>query len=153
DRWQRPPRVLAASRRVVADLRFSLGILAIPRLLLGPQRCWRPWLPAANSGKFIEIAVKSHPRLCRFDLPPCLPGQPAKHRTLMKQMRSGRTSSYLATCILGALTAVGGTRADTPWVVYEGKDGLGHGKHIVLVSGDEEYRSEEALPQLARILA
>ena len=29
----------------------------------------------------------------------------------------------------------------------------GHGKHIVLVSGDEEYRSEEALPQLAKILS
>ncbi len=29
----------------------------------------------------------------------------------------------------------------------------GKGKHIVLVSGDEEYRSEEALPELARILA
>src|SRR5262245_34609691 len=32
-------------------------------------------------------------------------------------------------------------------VVYEGGDGPGKGKHIVLVSGDEEYRSEEALPQ------
>src|SRR3954447_246306 len=39
------------------------------------------------------------------------------------------------------------------WVVYEGKQGPGKGKHIVLVSGDEEYRSEEMLPQLARILA
>jgi len=29
----------------------------------------------------------------------------------------------------------------------------GRGKHVVLISGDEEYRSEEALPQLARILA
>jgi hypothetical protein len=38
-------------------------------------------------------------------------------------------------------------------VVYEGKDGPGKGKHIVLVSGDEEYRSEEALPQLGKILA
>jgi type 1 glutamine amidotransferase len=28
----------------------------------------------------------------------------------------------------------------------------GRGKHIVLVSGDEEYRSEESLPALARIL-
>ena len=28
----------------------------------------------------------------------------------------------------------------------------GKGKHVVLISGDEEYRSEEALPQLARIL-
>jgi hypothetical protein len=38
-------------------------------------------------------------------------------------------------------------------VVYDGKDGPGKGKHIVLVSGDEEYRSEEALPQLGKILA
>src|SRR5438874_3208044 len=38
-------------------------------------------------------------------------------------------------------------------VVYEGGQGPGKGKHIVLVSGDEEYRSEEALPQLAKILA
>jgi hypothetical protein len=40
-----------------------------------------------------------------------------------------------------------------PWVVYKGSDGMGKGKHVVLVSGDEEYRSEEALPQLAKILA
>jgi len=39
------------------------------------------------------------------------------------------------------------------FVVYEGKDGPGKGKQIVFLSGDEEYRSEEALPQLAKILA
>ena len=39
------------------------------------------------------------------------------------------------------------------WVVYEGSGWPGKGKHIVLVSGDEEYRSEEALPMLAKILA
>jgi hypothetical protein len=38
-------------------------------------------------------------------------------------------------------------------VVYEGSKGPGAGKHIVLLSGDHEYRSEEALPALARILA
>src|SRR5262245_21046235 len=38
-------------------------------------------------------------------------------------------------------------------VVYEGKGGPGARTHIVLVSGDEEYRSEEALPQLGKILA
>jgi len=38
-------------------------------------------------------------------------------------------------------------------VVYQGKEGPGKGKHIVLISGDEEYRSEEALPQLGKILA
>lgn len=43
--------------------------------------------------------------------------------------------------------------ADDPWVVYEGKEGPGKGKHIVFVTGDEEYRSEESMPQLAKILA
>lgn len=38
------------------------------------------------------------------------------------------------------------------WVVYQGDQGPGKGKHIVLISGDEEYRSEEALPMLAKIL-
>lgn len=42
---------------------------------------------------------------------------------------------------------------EDPWVLYEGKQGPGKGKHIVLVSGDEEYRSEEGVPQLAKILA
>lgn len=39
------------------------------------------------------------------------------------------------------------------WVEYEGGPGAGSGKHIVLVSGDEEYCSEEALPMLGKILA
>lgn len=39
------------------------------------------------------------------------------------------------------------------WIVYEGKEGPGKGKHIVLLSGDEEYRSEEGLPMLAKILS
>ena len=38
-------------------------------------------------------------------------------------------------------------------VVLEGKDGIGKGKHIVLISGDQEYRSEETVAQLAKILA
>jgi type 1 glutamine amidotransferase len=40
-----------------------------------------------------------------------------------------------------------------PWVVYRGEDGPGAGAHIVFVTGDEEYRSEEGMPLLARILA
>ena len=39
------------------------------------------------------------------------------------------------------------------WVEYQGNEGPGKGKHIVFVSGDEEYRSEEGLPMLAKILA
>jgi trehalose utilization protein len=44
-------------------------------------------------------------------------------------------------------------RMNAAGIVFEGFEGAGKGKHIVLVSGDEEYRSEQALPQLARILA
>ncbi|MHB8865307.1 MAG: ThuA domain-containing protein [Pirellulaceae bacterium] len=53
-------------------------------------------------------------------------------------------------------TVVGTSRAamaEDPWVVFEGKKGPGHGKEIVLISGDEEYRSEEAMTQLGKILA
>jgi hypothetical protein len=46
----------------------------------------------------------------------------------------------------------------TPWLTIEGagtaeKPLPGTGKRVVLIAGDEEYRSEEALPQLAKILA
>lgn len=51
------------------------------------------------------------------------------------------------------LVAVSAAQAEDPWVVYAGGDGPGQGKHIVLVSGDEEYRSEEGLPMLGKILA
>ncbi|MBS1859199.1 MAG: ThuA domain-containing protein [Acidobacteria bacterium] len=38
-------------------------------------------------------------------------------------------------------------------LVFQGKSGPGAGKRIVLVSGDDEYRSEQALPELAKILS
>lgn len=43
-----------------------------------------------------------------------------------------------------------GAPANSHWVEYPGQPGS---KHIVLVSGDEEYRSEETLPQLGKILS
>lgn len=39
------------------------------------------------------------------------------------------------------------------WIEFDGSSGPGKGKHIVFVTGDEEYRSEEGMPQLAKILA
>ena len=38
-------------------------------------------------------------------------------------------------------------------LVFEGTEGPGKGKHIVLLAGDEEYRSEEAMPMLGQLLA
>ncbi len=50
------------------------------------------------------------------------------------------------------VTAVSAVRADDS-ITYEGKEGPGKGKHLVFLAGDEEYRSEEGLPMLAKILS
>lgn len=55
-----------------------------------------------------------------------------------------------------AVLAVGlsfGSRLSAADLVFEGTSGVGQGKHIVFIAGDHEYRSEESLPALARILA
>ncbi len=59
---------------------------------------------------------------------------------------------YLSVLIAMAIVSQSTLAAD-PWIVLPGGEGPGKGKHIVLISGDEEYRSEEALPQLAKILS
>ncbi|MCH2586361.1 MAG: hypothetical protein MK138_16510, partial [Planctomycetes bacterium] len=61
------------------------------------------------------------------------------------------TIGVLAFVFVGIIP--GAFAAEPKWVVYDGCDGPGKGKEIVLISGDEEYRSEEALPQLGKILA
>src|SRR5262245_11259239 len=68
--------------------------------------------------------------------------------TLHPIMNYPRLYLSIAVLLVPAFT----TAADPP-VVLEGKEGPGKGKHIVLVSGDQEYRSEEAIAQLAKILA
>ncbi len=52
--------------------------------------------------------------------------------------------------VLGVLFSITLAQAQ---IVFTAAKGPGHGKRIVLVSGDEEYRSEESLPQLAKILS
>ncbi len=66
-------------------------------------------------------------------------------------MNMKRYLSRLVVCALWAGILIDSRSAD--FVVYEGKAGPGLGKHVVLISGDEEYRSEESLPQLGKILA
>ncbi len=62
---------------------------------------------------------------------------------------STKSSVILALLMLSICAA----RAEEQFLVFEGKDGAGKGKHVVFMSGDEEYRSEEALPMLAKILS
>jgi len=60
---------------------------------------------------------------------------------------------HIAACIaLGVLSLTASARANN-WITFEGKDGPGKGKHIVFISGDEEYRSEEGLPMMAKLLS
>jgi hypothetical protein len=47
----------------------------------------------------------------------------------------------------------GGTSTEQLWCQYDGFEGPGKGKHIVLIAGDDEYRSEQTMPMLGKILA
>ncbi len=39
------------------------------------------------------------------------------------------------------------------WLKYPGGEGPGQGKHIVLIAAEQEYRSEQSLPMLAKVLS
>jgi type 1 glutamine amidotransferase len=66
----------------------------------------------------------------------------------MKGNRRMRRGVWLS-CLLAIILPL---HAAEPVLVLQ-PHGNARGKHIVFVSGDEEYRSEELLPQLAKILA
>ena len=57
--------------------------------------------------------------------------------------------SLIALLVVVAYT----TASSAEPLTYEGDAGIGKGKHIVFIASDHEYRSEETLPALARILA
>jgi hypothetical protein len=60
----------------------------------------------------------------------------------------------LATALFSILLlAASIVRAESPGLVLQGKAGPLAGKHVVLIAADDEYRSEELIPQLAKILA
>jgi hypothetical protein len=60
-------------------------------------------------------------------------------------------SRIVSLCILCLISL--NVFADDHSVVFKGGDGVGKGKHIVFIASDHEYRSEEGLPALARIMA
>src|SRR5688572_12021862 len=39
------------------------------------------------------------------------------------------------------------------WLTYPGGDSPGKGRRIVLIAADQEYRSEESMPMMAKILS
>lgn len=69
----------------------------------------------------------------------------------MKRDEVMHSTKMMAAAFL--FVAAAAATAKSQEVVYEGASGAGRGKHIVFLAGDHEYRSEETLPALARILA
>lgn len=67
----------------------------------------------------------------------------------MKYLRNLR--SWCTGLALFAISA--GIASAQEWLLLPAKAGTSNGKKIVLVSGDEEYRSEESCPMLAKILS
>lgn len=59
----------------------------------------------------------------------------------------------LALSLVLALSPRVFSAAPTDHLVFDPKPGTANGRHIVLISGDEEYRSEESCPMLAKILS
>jgi type 1 glutamine amidotransferase len=62
-------------------------------------------------------------------------------------------SLSLASCTVPVARSTPSVPDHPSRIVYQGSTGPGVGKHIVLIAGDHEYRSEELLPALGRILA
>ena len=42
---------------------------------------------------------------------------------------------------------------DKPWLYFEGNEGPGNNRRVVFIAAEQEYRSEQSLPMLAKILA
>ena len=61
----------------------------------------------------------------------------------------GKLKLLLACLFASAVTHA----ADPAWLDIKPGNGPGKGKHIVFITGDEEYRSEESMPAMAKILA
>ncbi len=64
-------------------------------------------------------------------------------------------SLYPVLCLLSLLVSSALAQvADNPqWLTYPGGDGPGKGKRIVLIAADQEYRSEQSMPMMAKILS
>lgn len=56
----------------------------------------------------------------------------------------------LSQCVQAFAQAVS---EDAKWLTYPGGEGPGKGKHIVLVAAEQEYRSEQSMPMLAKVLS
>jgi len=66
---------------------------------------------------------------------------------------TARLRSFLTLLALVSACAAARGAANEQWLTYPGSDGAGKGKRIVLIAADQEYRSEESMPMMAKILS
>lgn len=64
-----------------------------------------------------------------------------------------RVFRFLFALLAGATAAAHPGPESPQWLVYPGHDGPGQGRHIVLIAAEQEYRSEQSMPMMARILS
>jgi hypothetical protein len=70
-------------------------------------------------------------------------------------------SEKLAEFVIARATEARSERADPThpvpaselWLTYSGLNGPGKGKHVILIAADQEYRSEQSMPMLAKVLS
>lgn len=67
--------------------------------------------------------------------------------------RNSILMKYVLTGVFIFCVHIAFAQKDGLWLQFSPPTGQSNGKHIVLVGGDEAYRSEESLPMLAKILA
>jgi type 1 glutamine amidotransferase len=69
--------------------------------------------------------------------------------SLARPLLFARLALFMILCRAGMTPVL----AADPWLVIPGGDGIGKGKHIVLIAAEESYRSEESMPMMAKILS
>ncbi|MFK7852332.1 MAG: ThuA domain-containing protein [Akkermansiaceae bacterium] len=68
-------------------------------------------------------------------------------------MRPLLQSTFLKCATLPVILTSSALADDSQWLSYEGGEGPGKGKKIVLITADQEYRSEQSFPMMAKILS
>lgn len=66
---------------------------------------------------------------------------------------SFKKSAFLLILIAAVSISCVSAQNGKTFLEFSGKNGPGKGKNVVLISGDDEYRSEESMPMMAKILS
>jgi type 1 glutamine amidotransferase len=70
----------------------------------------------------------------------------------MNSLSFHKSAFVLSFIVVLSISCVSAQNGKT-FLQFEGKDGPGKGKNVVLIAGDDEYRSEESMPMMAKILS